>query len=84
MNGPLTADAIAYMVINGAISSSAISSADLTTVNGKTLTYSRKFRKDFVNDAIIGEKTFGPFADFPTDVACDNGMIHAVGILLSE
>uniref|UniRef100_A0A7S2EJ04 FAS1 domain-containing protein n=1 Tax=Trieres chinensis TaxID=1514140 RepID=A0A7S2EJ04_TRICV len=84
MNGPLTADAIAYMVISGAVSSSAISSADLTTVNGKTLTYSRKFRKDFVNDAIIGEKTFGPFADFPTDVACDNGVIHSVGILLSE
>jgi hypothetical protein len=36
-----------------------------------------------VDDSILGEKTFGAFSDFPVDVACDNGVIHAVGIQLS-
>merc|ERR1712085_107107 len=37
----------------------------------------RAFRKDFVNDVIIGEKTFGRFSDFPTDVQSSNGVIHS-------
>ena len=77
--GPFDAAAIGLCVVQGAISSSAIGSTPLTTINGDSLTYSRKLRKDFVNDSIIGEKTFGPYADFPIDVACDNGVIHSVG-----
>ena len=36
-----------------------------------------------MNDAILGEKTFGAFSDFPVDVACDNGLIHSIGIMCS-
>mmetsp|Transcript_31817 Transcript_31817/g.37095 ORF Transcript_31817/g.37095 Transcript_31817/m.37095 type:complete len:191 (+) Transcript_31817:73-645(+) len=77
--GPFDADAIGLCIVQGTIPSSAVGSAPLTTIAGESLTYSRKFRKDFVNDSIIGEKTFGNFADFPIDVACDNGVIHSVG-----
>jgi hypothetical protein len=77
--GPFDADAIALCVVQGGIPSSAVGSSALTTIAGEALTFSRKFRKDFVNDSIIGEKTFGQFSDFPIDVACDNGVIHSVG-----
>jgi uncharacterized surface protein with fasciclin (FAS1) repeats len=81
--GPITADVLNYCIVPGAVASSAVSSNPLTTVQGESLTYSRKFRKDFVDDAILGEKTFGGFSDFPVDVACDNGVIHTVGIMTS-
>jgi hypothetical protein len=77
--GPFDATAISLCIVQGGIPSSAVGTTALTTVNGESLTYSRKFRKDFVNDSIIGEKTFGVYEDFPTDVACDNGIIHTVG-----
>jgi uncharacterized surface protein with fasciclin (FAS1) repeats len=83
MKGPIDANVLNYCIVPGAISSSAIGSADLTTLAGVPLLYKRQFRKDFVNDAIVGEKTFGQFSDFPTDVPCDNGVIHSVGIMLS-
>lgn len=67
----------------GAVPSSGLSSAPLTTLQGSSITYGRRFRKDFVDDAIVGEKTFGQFNDFPTDVQCDNGVIHTVGIMLA-
>uniref|UniRef100_A0A6T7GTB2 FAS1 domain-containing protein n=1 Tax=Attheya septentrionalis TaxID=420275 RepID=A0A6T7GTB2_9STRA len=81
-NGEMTADVIKYCVVEGKLSASAVSSQPLVSLAGPSLVYSRKFRKDFVNDAIIGEKTFGPFADFPTGVDCDNGIVHSVGIAL--
>jgi uncharacterized surface protein with fasciclin (FAS1) repeats len=83
MKGPVDASVLTYCIVPGAIASGAISSADLTTLSGAPLKYKRQFRKDFVNDAIVGEKTFGQFSDFPTDVQCDNGVIHSVGIMLA-
>ena len=83
MKGPVDANVLNYCIVPGNIASSALSSAPLTTLQGSALTYGRRFRKDFVDDAIVGEKTFGRFSDFPTDVACDNGVIHAVGIMLA-
>ena len=82
MGGTITADTLKYSIVEGSIASSAVGSTPLNTLTGQAIAYSRKFRKDFVNDAIVGEKTFGPFADFPTDVQCDNGVIHSVGIFL--
>mmetsp|Transcript_20138 Transcript_20138/g.19381 ORF Transcript_20138/g.19381 Transcript_20138/m.19381 type:complete len:189 (-) Transcript_20138:66-632(-) len=82
--GPFDANAINYCIVTGSIASSAIANTPLTSVTGETLAYSRKFRKDFVNDSIIGEKTFGLFSDFPTDVVCDNGVIHSIGIALER
>ena len=83
MTGPVTADVLAYCVVPGTISSGAVSTTPLPSLAGPAITYSRKFRKDFVNDAILGEKTFGQFSDFPIDVACDNGVIHSIGILIT-
>jgi uncharacterized surface protein with fasciclin (FAS1) repeats len=83
MVGPVDARVCSYHVVPGQLSSSAISTAPLATIQGQPLTYSRKFRKDFINDAIVGEKTFGAFSDFPTDVACANGVIHSIGLVLA-
>lgn len=80
--GPVTADVLAKHVLLSSVPSSALSAADLTTAAGTKLTYGRRFRKDFVEDAIIGEKTFGPFSDYPTDVAASNGIIHSIGLVL--
>ncbi len=81
LNGPITADVLNYCIVPGTVAASAVSKGGLKTLQGEEITYSRKFRKDFVDDAILGEKTFGGFSDFPVDVACDNGLIHSVGIL---
>jgi uncharacterized surface protein with fasciclin (FAS1) repeats len=83
MVGPVDAAVINYCIVQGSVPSSAISSNPLANLAGSSLTYSRKFRKDFINDSIIGEKTFGAYSDFPTDVACDNGIIHSIGEVLA-
>eukprot|EP00552_Chaetoceros_brevis_P004719 CAMPEP_0197735026 /NCGR_PEP_ID=MMETSP1435-20131217/185_1 /TAXON_ID=426625 /ORGANISM="Chaetoceros brevis, Strain CCMP164" /LENGTH=201 /DNA_ID=CAMNT_0043322541 /DNA_START=29 /DNA_END=634 /DNA_ORIENTATION=+ len=80
--GPITADVLNYCIVPGNVSSGAVSSAPLTTLQGSAITYSRKFRKDFVDDAILGEATFGQFSNFPTDVACDNGVVHSIGMVI--
>lgn len=81
--GPLDAAAVQMCIVQGSVSSAAISSSPMTSLSGASLTYKRAFRKDFVNDVVIGEKTFGQFSDFPIDVACDNGLIHTVSVVIS-
>jgi uncharacterized surface protein with fasciclin (FAS1) repeats len=83
LKGPVDAAVLQYCIVPGRVAAGGVSTANLATLQGGSLTYSRKFRKDFVDDAILGEKTFGAFSDFPVDVACDNGIIHSVGIALS-
>jgi uncharacterized surface protein with fasciclin (FAS1) repeats len=80
--GPVTADILNYCIVTGNVAASGVSGAPLTTVQGESLTYSRKFRKDFVDNSIVGEKTFGGFSDFPIDVACDNGVVHSISEML--
>jgi hypothetical protein len=77
--GPIDANVIKMQVVKGKIASADVPSATLESLAGP-LNYRYAVRKHFVNDAIIGEKTFGPFADYPIDVACSNGVIHAVGL----
>ena len=79
MNGPVDANVVKMHIVPGKISTSEVPSATLNSLAGP-LTYRYAVRKHFVNDAIIGEKTFGPYADYPVDVACSNGVIHAVGL----
>jgi hypothetical protein len=79
MRGPMDAQAVKMQILPSLVASSAVSSADLTSLGGP-LKYRYAVRKHFVNDAIIGEKTFGPYDDFPIDVQCSNGVIHAVGL----
>jgi len=83
MFGPFDAAACKLHIVSGNVPSSSVGSVALTSIGGTALVYKRAFRKDFVNDVIIGEKTFGQFSDFPTDVACSNGVIHTVGISLA-
>eukprot|EP01083_Nonionella_stella_P040306 109467_1 len=80
LRGPLTADIVKLHIVNGKIASKDIPSADLTSLAGTPLVYRYAVRKHFVNDAIIGEGTFGPYSDYPIDVECDNGVIHSVGL----
>jgi len=81
--GPVDASVISYLIVPGQVSASAVPNTPLNTLSGGTIGYSRKFRKDFVQDAILGETTFGPYADFPIDVACDNGVIHSIGMVIT-
>jgi uncharacterized surface protein with fasciclin (FAS1) repeats len=79
MRGPVTADVLKMHIVEGKIASSDIPSATLNSLNGP-LTYRYAVRKHFVNDAIIGETTFGSGADFPIDVEVGNSVIHTVGL----
>jgi uncharacterized surface protein with fasciclin (FAS1) repeats len=81
--GPITAEVLKYHVVEGERASSSIT-ANLPTLAGKDLVYGRRFRKNFLNDAIIGQGSFGGFGDYPTDVKCDNGVIHAISVVLEE
>lgn len=49
------ADVLKYHVVPGKFLSSQIT-GDLKTLQGKSLTYQRKFRKTFVDDAIVGQE----------------------------
>ena len=80
LRGSIDADVVKMHIVPGKIASADIPTADLTTIGGHSLTYRYAVRKHFVNDAIIGEKTFGPYDDYPMDVDCSNGVIHSVGL----
>lgn len=80
LRGPVDARVLKMHIVPGNIASKDVSTAHLTSLGGEKLTYRYAVRKHFVNDAIIGEKTFGPFDDYPVDVACGNGVIHSVGL----
>lgn len=77
LRGAPTADMLKMQIVPGKIASGDVR-GDMTSLGGP-LKYRYAVRKHFVNDAIIGEKSFGPYPDFPIDVACSNGVIHAVG-----
>jgi len=79
LRGPITADIVKLHIVPGKFDTTAVRTADLQSLNGP-VTYRYAVRKHFVNDAIIGESTFGPFSDYPVDVECSNGIIHGVGL----
>lgn len=78
VRGPIDANVVKMQIVPGMVKSDDVR-GDLTSLAGP-LTYRYAVRKHFINDAIIGEKSFGPYPDFPIDVACGNGVIHAVGM----
>jgi hypothetical protein len=80
MRGPLTADVLKLHIVRGKIASKDVPTTPLVSLGGVPLKYRYAVRKHFVNDAVIGEKTFGPYSDYPIDVQCDNGVIHAVSL----
>ena len=80
---PITADVLKYHVIEGKKTMDALNS-DQKTLNGGTLTAYRKFRKNWLDGAIIGLKSEGPSksSNWPSDVECDNGIIQAIDTVL--
>ena len=80
---PIDADVLKYHVIEGKKTMDALNS-DQKTLNGGTLTYYRKFRKNWLDYAIIGLKSEGPSksSNWPSDVECDNGIIQAIDTVL--
>ena len=78
--GAITPELVKYHIVPGRVSAGSIS-ADLQSISGATLKYERKFRKTFLNDAIVGQTGFGGY-DFPVDVQADNGCVHSIGVVL--
>ena len=73
-----TEDVLKYHVIPGKHTVDSIS-GDMETLNGKKLTYSRKFRKTFLDDTILGqESNYGGGSGYPCNIEADNGIIHIV------
>jgi len=78
VNGPLTKDVCAYHVVKGVVNTDSLGSADLTTLQGGTITYRRMFRKDFVDNAFCAAKASPPRTSYAGNVAADNGLIHMI------
>merc|ERR1711924_584376 len=80
---PIDAAVLKYHVIEGKVALDGLTT-DQKTLNGGTLTSYRKFRKNWLDGAIIGLKSEGPSksSNWPADVECDNGVIHAIDTVL--
>jgi hypothetical protein len=74
---------IKYHIILGKHSSESFSNGgEFKTLNGESLTYTRKYRKDFLDDAIIGMIGEIGQTPYPKNVECDNGVLHAIDRVL--
>ena len=84
--GYLDEDILKYHILFGKHDSSSFSSSDAIyeTLNedGHSMTYTRKYRKDFLDDAIIGMIGEIGQTSYPCDIGCDNGIIHAIDRVL--
>merc|ERR1712241_1622034 len=80
---PITADILKYHVIPGKKSLDELTT-DQETLQGGKLTAYRKFRKNWLDFAIVGLKSEGPSksSNWPSDVEADNGIIHAIDTVL--
>jgi len=81
--GEITADILKYHVVPGKVMFSSIT-GDLKTLQGSTLTYGRRFRKTFLDNAMVGISSSGASKGqvYPVDVECTNGVIHAIDVVL--
>jgi hypothetical protein len=81
--GHLDEDILKYHIILGKHPSNSFSTTGTyETLNGESLTYTRKYRKDFLDDAIIGMIGEIGQTPYPCDIECDNGVIHAIDRVL--
>ena len=80
---PIDAAVLKYHVIEGKKDLDGLTT-DQETLNGGTLTAYRKFRKNWLDFAIVGLQSEGPSksSSWPANVECDNGMIHAIDTVL--
>ena len=83
LGGEITADILKYHVIIGKKTIDQLNE-DQETLQGGTLTSYRKFRKNWLDFAIVGLKSEGPSksASWPADVEADNGIIHGIDSVL--
>lgn len=82
--GEVTADILKYHVVAGKVPLASIQ-GDLKTVEGSTLKYGRRFRKTFLDYAMVGITSSGASKGqvYPVDVECSNGLIHAIDVVLA-
>eukprot|EP00751_Fragilariopsis_kerguelensis_P041810 CAMPEP_0171011992 /NCGR_PEP_ID=MMETSP0736-20130129/23260_1 /TAXON_ID=186038 /ORGANISM="Fragilariopsis kerguelensis, Strain L26-C5" /LENGTH=182 /DNA_ID=CAMNT_0011444929 /DNA_START=270 /DNA_END=821 /DNA_ORIENTATION=- len=84
--GYLDEDILKYHILKGKHSSTSFSSGDSnkyeTLLEGECLTYTRKYRKNFLDDSIIGMIGEIGQTPYPCDIECDNGIIHAIDRVL--
>jgi hypothetical protein len=81
--GYMDEDLLKYHLIIGKHASDSFSEgSDFTTLNGEALTYTRLYRKDFLDDAIIGMIGEIGQTPYPKNVDCENGVIHAIDRVL--
>eukprot|EP00611_Tribonema_gayanum_P006763 TRINITY_DN1607_c0_g1_i1.p3 TRINITY_DN1607_c0_g1~~TRINITY_DN1607_c0_g1_i1.p3 ORF type:complete len:193 (+),score=73.23 TRINITY_DN1607_c0_g1_i1:3225-3803(+) len=80
--GELTAAVVKNHIHEGKLTLDGITD-DVTTMSGK-LTYGRRFRKTFLDEAKVGIISEGASCGqtYPADVAADNGIIHAINAVL--
>jgi uncharacterized surface protein with fasciclin (FAS1) repeats len=83
VGSPITADVLKYHVIKGKKTLDQLNE-DQPTLQGGTLTSYRKFRKNWLDYAVCGLQSEGPSksSNWPKDVECDNGYIHAIDTVL--
>ena len=79
----ITADILKYHVILGKKTLDQLNE-DQATLQGGTLTSYRKFRKNWLDFAIVGLKSEGPSksSNWPADIEADNGIIHGIDSVL--
>ena len=75
---------LTYHAVEGKVTKDSIG-GNLKTVNGAELTYKRFARQTFVDMAVVGQVPQGAATGsvFPTDVACDNGLVHVIDQVLT-
>jgi uncharacterized surface protein with fasciclin (FAS1) repeats len=80
---PITAEILKYHVIPGKKTLDQLTS-DQKTLQGGTLTSYRKFRKNWLDFAVVGLKSEGPSksSNMPSDVECDNGILQSIDTVL--
>ena len=78
---PISADLLKYHVIPGKKTIEMLMSDQETLLEGATLTYDRRFRKNFLDDAEIAAGEVGR-KNWPSNVECDNGLIHCIDQVL--
>jgi len=83
LGNEITDDILKYHVILGKKTLDQLNE-DQETLQGGTLTSYRKFRKNWLDFAIVGLKSEGPSksSSWPADVEADNGIIHGIDSVL--
>eukprot|EP00527_Entomoneis_sp_CCMP2396_P001993 CAMPEP_0198140736 /NCGR_PEP_ID=MMETSP1443-20131203/3855_1 /TAXON_ID=186043 /ORGANISM="Entomoneis sp., Strain CCMP2396" /LENGTH=209 /DNA_ID=CAMNT_0043803255 /DNA_START=28 /DNA_END=657 /DNA_ORIENTATION=- len=80
--GQLDEELLKYHIVLGDVYSDEFTGT-FKTLNGNSITCRHEFRRIFVDDALIGQAdnhTGG--SKYPTDVRCENGIIHAINTVL--